>query len=119
MVFGSYESISLLRRAAVEHAERGRYDEAIGAYLVAADRAAALGMRIECLVLQTNARRVIVLAWARPSWPSTTFDDVAAVHSPSDHLRLGPTRRFRVHSAGLDVLVDTNDRIRIAPRRRR
>lgn len=113
-----YESISFLRRAAVEHAERGQYDEAIRGYLIAADQADALGMRIEGLMLRTNARKVLVLAWARTRWSSTTLDDVVAVHSPSDRLRLGPTRRFRVRSAGLDVLIDTHDCIRIAPRRR-
>ena len=109
--------------------DAGRSHEGVQMFLVAADLADELAMRVEAEQLRTNARRGVILIWARTRWPYVWFDHVVPVHAPSDALRLKPTRRFKIATpvvcepsgetrSGLEVFIDANDRIRMAPLRK-
>jgi hypothetical protein len=109
-----------LRVGARRLVDEGKLPEAVRAYLVAADHAETIALRIEAEHLRSRARQVVVYIWARARWTSVEFDDVSMVQAPAKGLHLGPVRRFNVRGPDGErqVLIDTSDRVRLAPRRR-
>lgn len=110
-----------LRTRARRLVDEGRLDEAMRGYVVAADHADAIGVRVEGEQLRARARQVVVYVWARARGLDVSFDDVTPVYVPANGLPIGPTRRFIVRAVDGDelmVLVDPADRVRVSPRRR-
>ena len=103
-----------LRAAAHELVETNGLHEAITAFLTAADYAQQIGLRLEADHLRSQARRVVVLAWARRASPMVRFADVVVRRSARDPLGLWPARRFRIMMPQEPVIVtiDRRDRVR-------
>lgn len=117
----SAERLHELRVAARRLVDECRYDEAMRGYVAAADLADALRIRVEAETLRSRARQVVVLVWARANGHDVWFDDVAPVYAPVHGVVTGVARRFVLRVSGGDELVaivDSSDRVRLAPRRK-
>lgn len=114
------DKLHTLRVRARELVDEGRFGEAMCRYVEAAEYADHIGVRVEGEQLRARARQVIVFVWARARGLDIGFDAVRPVYVPAGGLLIGPTRRFTIRTSEgeLTALVDSSDRVRLAPRRK-
>ena len=103
--------------------EVGRWYDSVVAYVVAADFADAVGIRVDGNLLRMQARRLLVLAWASERWSGLSLEDVTPARRRGDPLGVRPVSRFWIQGSWLDrtrraeprkavyVRIDRNDNV--------